>query len=511
MLGHRSLNLEDYASILKRRWWIIAIPAVIVPMIAVGITYLLPATYQSQSLVLINQQKVASSFVQSVVSEDLNNRLASMQQQILSRSSLEPIVTKYNLYASDHLSMDGRVDKTRKSILVDPIQSDMARANGLPGFRIFVTANDPHTAQQVCQEITSLFTGENLRLRQAYAEGTTDFLKEQIDQAKHTLDDQDAKLAQFQSAHPGNLPGDEGTNESLLNTLNTQLESNIQQTQQLEQNQTMLETMLAQQSQPSAASGTTAQTPQAEQTELDRLLIQRDDLATRYKPDFPSVKAIDRKIADLQAALAKAAAAPPVAAPSTPAVSRPDPISVQTLRAQLSGLRLAIQDKRKLQDQITQQIRSYQGRIESTPQVDAQLKALNRDSESALAFYNSLLTKMNQAQMETDLEHRQQGETFSLLDAANFPDSATFPKPSVFAMGGLGAGVFLGLLIVALVEFKDTALRTERDVWAFTQLPTLAVIAWSGDMGEGSRGGLFGLRRLFRRKDTKKLLVDTPG
>lgn len=510
MLGHRSLNLEDYVSILKRRWWIIAIPAVIAPVIAVGITFLLPATYQSQSLVLIDQQKVASSFVQSVVSEDLNSRLASMQQQIESRSSLEPIVTQYNLYASEHLSMDARVEKARNSIQVEAITSDLARANGLPGFRIFFTANDPHTAQQVCQQITSLFTGENLRLREQAAEGTTDFLKEQIDQAKNTLDDQDAKLAAFQSAHPGNLPGDEGTNESLLNTLNTQLEATTQQIQQLEQNQSVYEAMLAQQSQPSASSSATTQTPQAEQTELDRLVAERDDLTTRYQPDYPGVKSVNRKIADLQAQMAKEAAAPPPT-PSAPAANRPEPVSVQTLRAQLSGIRLAIQDKRKIQDQIAQQIRSYQGRIESSPQVEAQYKELTRDSESALAFYNGLLAKMNQAQMETDLEHRQQGETFSLLDAANFPDAPTFPKPSVFAAGGLGAGVFLGLLIIAVLEFRDTALRTERDVWAFTQLPTLAVIAWSGDMTESSGGGWFGLKRIFRRKSPKKLIVETSG
>jgi uncharacterized protein involved in exopolysaccharide biosynthesis len=99
MLGHRTLNVEDYLFILKRRWWILAIPAIIFPIIAIGITFMIPPKYQSQTLVLINQQKVPEDFVKTLVTEDLDSRLASMKEQILSRSSLQPIIEKYNLYA----------------------------------------------------------------------------------------------------------------------------------------------------------------------------------------------------------------------------------------------------------------------------------------------------------------------------------------------------------------------------------------------------------------------------
>jgi capsular polysaccharide biosynthesis protein len=115
-------------------------------------------------------------------------------------------------------------------------------------------------------------------------------------------------------------------------------------------------------------------------------------------------------------------------------------------------------------------------------------------------LYDSDLTKLNQSQMATDLEHRQEGETFSLLDEANLPDSPTYPKRRVFASGGLGAGLILGLLLTALLEYRDTALRSERDVWAFTKLPTLAVIAWSGEVADRKPGKFARLKRLFSRK-----------
>jgi Chain length determinant protein len=191
MLGHRAMKVEDYLTILKRRWWIVAIPVVLFPILAVGLTYVIPAQYVSQTTVLIDQQKVPDDVVKSVVTESIDTRLAFMEAQILSRSSIQPIVEKYNLYGNQHLSMDGRIDLVRKDIHVVPVESAIAGANGSPGFKIIFYASDPHTAQQVCSEVTSLFTGNNLKSREAVAAGTTEFLKDQLGNAKRSLDDQD--------------------------------------------------------------------------------------------------------------------------------------------------------------------------------------------------------------------------------------------------------------------------------------------------------------------------------
>jgi capsular polysaccharide biosynthesis protein len=123
---------------------------------------------------------------------------------------------------------------------------------------------------------------------------------------------------------------------------------------------------------------------------------------------------------------------------------------------------------------------------------------VTRDHETALQFYNTLLTKMNESTMATALEHRQQGEQFRVMDAPNLPEEPSFPNRRIFAGGGLAFGLLLGLLIAALLEYRDTSVRNERDIWAFTKLPTLAIISYLGDLEHPGKAGKRKMR-FFRR------------
>jgi polysaccharide chain length determinant protein (PEP-CTERM system associated) len=474
MLGHRPLTPEDYGAILKRRWWLIALPAVILPILGFAITYLVPPEYVSQTLVLVMQQKVPESYVKPVISEDLNARLATMKEQILSRSRLAPIIERFNLYANQGLSMDDRIDKARKGIGIRPIQSEMTR--GLPGFYITFTANDARTAQLVCGEITSLFVSESLHARETAAEGTTDFLRGQLADAKNKLDEQAAKLSKFQQTYSGRLPGEESTNTNMMGSLNTQLDAATQSLTRMEQDKSYMEAMLSQQLAQSTPSSDHRAAPQ--QADLQRLQDEEAELSARYTADYPDVVAVRRKIKDLQAQMAKAPA-PTAAAPANTAPSRNDSVGVQQLRAQLRALELGIASKQREQARIQGQLRVYQDRISSSPAVQEEYKSITRDTQTAQQFYDDLLAKMNQSKMATDLERRQQGEQFSVMDEPNLPESPTFPKRGVFIGGGLAGGLVLGLLMAGLLEYRDTAMRTERDIWAFTKLPTLAVIEYT--------------------------------
>jgi polysaccharide chain length determinant protein (PEP-CTERM system associated) len=486
MLGHRALTVQDYFTILKRRWWMIAIPAIIFPIVGYGLTFLVQPQYISQTLVLVEQQKVPESYVKAVVTEDLSGRLASMKEQILSRSRLQPIIERFNLFASGKLSMDERIDLTRKNIGITPIQSEIARTNGLPGFFISFKANDPRTAQLVCGEIQSLFVSENLSDRAASAAGTTEFLKSQLADAKAKLDEQDARLAKFQQTYMGKLPGAESSNINMLTTLNTQLDAATQALTRMEQDKSYAESILSmQQAQQAQQTQTTehgagAQAPQAMQLELQQLQTQLADLKARYTDDYPDVVSTQRKVSELERKIAQAPTT--AAAPASSAPKPTDSLNVQQMRAQLRAMELGIAQKKRDQAEIQGQLRTYQDRIASSPAVEAEYKSITRENQTAQAFYDDLLNKLNQSKMATDLERRQQGEQFRVMDEPNLPESPSSPKRSVFVMGGLLIGLGLGLAIVALLEYLDTAIRSERDIWAFTKLPTLGVIGFSGEL-----------------------------
>ena len=505
MLGHRTLTAEDYISILKRRGWIVVVPAILLSIIAFGVSFFITPQYTSQTLVLIDQQKVPDNYVKPVIASDLDSRLASMKEQMLSRSRIQPIIERYNL-GGPRMSMDDRIDMVRKNISIKPIHSEISRSGGLPGFFIFFTANDARTAQLVCGEITSLFTSENLKAREAAAQGTTEFLKGQLADAKKNLDDQDAKLAAFQRENVGKLPGEGSPNVNMLTSLNTQLEAATQALSRMEQDKSYLEAVMTQQAQSAAAlaSNSTVLSPRGvlltpQQAELQSLQTQEADLSSHYTADYPDVIAVRRKIADLRKAIAKEKAE--AAAPASGSAARqPESLSTIQMRAQMKALDMGIQAKRAEQAQIQSNVHMYQDRIQSSPLVEEQYKELTRDYKTAEGFYNDLLGKMNQSKMATDLEARMQGEQFTVMDAPNLPDSPTFPKRPLFAAGGLIAGLAFGLGIVGLLEYRNTALRTERDVWAFTQLPTLAVIAYAPEMASASPEHLPWFRRLLKPK-----------
>jgi polysaccharide chain length determinant protein (PEP-CTERM system associated) len=475
MLGHRDLTVQDYLGILKRRGWLVLGCAVCLLAVGVALTHILSPQYMSQTLILIEQQKVPESYVKPVVDEDLGARLASMREQILSRSRLQPIIERYNLF-SNAPSMDDRIQMTQKAIGIQQIQSQSSQTHGMPGFFVSFKAQDAHVAQQVCGDITSLFVSENLSAREQSAEGTTDFLKQQLADSKRSLDDQDAKLAAFQQKYYGKLPEQEPSNANTLQALTTQLDASTQSLNRMQQNETFLEALISQQShdQQGVEPGTGLSVDERRK-ELSDLIEQKQTLEATYTPDYPDVVAIQRKITDLEQKIAHSSTRTP-ASEAGPA-NHPDPPQLQQLKAQLRAIQQNIASTKLDQAHIEQQVRTYEGRIESTPAVEEEYKQITRDHETAQQFYNSLLAKMNESSMATALEHRQQGEQFTVMDAANLPDAPTFPKPAMFAGGGFAIGLFLGLGIAALLEYRDTSLRNERDVWAFTKLPTLAVIS----------------------------------
>jgi polysaccharide chain length determinant protein (PEP-CTERM system associated) len=500
MLGHRELTMQDYVGILKRRFLLILACTILLLGICTGFSYTLPPRYTSQTLVLIEQQKVPEDYVKPVVNEDLGARLASMREQILSRSRIEPIIERFNLYAGNKATMDDRVDMTRKAIGINPIPSG---ARGMPGFYITFQAQDAHTAQQVCGEITSLFISANLSAREESAEGTTDFLRQQLADSKRNLDEQDAKLADFERKYSGKLPQQESSNSNTLQALTTQLEATTREISSMQQGETLLEAMITQQAQEASSTDpATGTTGDALQAQLKALQAQEKEMETLYTPDHPDMLAIKRRIANLRAEIARGAAEPAKGDTAANlkgeiAAKSSDSAQLRQLKNQLRAQKAAVAAAKQEQVRLDQKIRGYEAKIESSPLIEEEYKQVTRDHDTAVQFYNTLLTKMNQSSMATALEHRQQGEQFRVMDAPNLPEAPTFPNHLAFAGGGLSSGLALGLLLTALLEYRDKSMRNEGDVFAFTKLPTLAVVSYINNLDTSRSSGR--RKKLFSR------------
>lgn len=500
MLGHRELTMRDYAGILKRRVWLILASTLLFLGVGIAVSYILHPQYVSETLVLIEQQKVPEDYVKPVVNEDLNARLASMQEQILSRSSIVPIINQYNLYAGGNASMDDRIDQTRKAIGIKPIPSGAA-SRGMPGFKITFKAQDALTAQKVCGEITSLFTAANLSAREESAEGTTDFLRQQLADSKRNLDDQDAKLAAFEQKYIGRLPSQEPANANTLQALTVQLDASTQAVGRLQQDETFLEAMVTQQSTGSSRIDPVTGAPEKSlQAQLTEAVSQEKQMEALYTADYPDVVAMKRRIANLRAEIAHQAAEPP--AKDATSANASDSPQLQQIKTQLRVTRQSLAIAKQEQARIQQQVRAFEAKIESSPVVEEEYKQITRDHDTALQFYNTLLTKMNESSMATALEHRQQGEQFRVMDAPNLPEEPTFPNRKIFAGGGFAGGLVLGLLLAALLEYRDTSLRSEGDIWAFTKLPTLAVVSYIGGLDHSRESPK---RRRFFSRNPKPL------
>ena len=492
MIRNGEITLSEVRRVFRAYWWILPIAIVGCGAIGLGAALVLPKKYTSETLVLVDQPRVPTEYVKPVVTDDLNHRLASMQEQILSRSRLEPIIEKFGLYADDRqrLHMEDLVQKLRTAITIKPIESMPGTShNSLPGFTVNVVFDNPQTAQQICTEITSMFMEQNTREREQQAAQTTSFLTSQLDEAKRKLDEQDQKLAAFKRQYLGSLPEEEQTNLNLLNGLNAQLEANVQALSRAQQDKTFNESLLSQQEASAAIISpifqNSAETPDRQLAELEQQL---SALEAKYTPEHPDVVKLKNQIADFKKRMS-AAPKPEENATPTPKV---DSLQVQQLRAKLRQDDLSISDLTRRQAQIQEQIGQLQGRLQASPVVEQQLKEITRNYQTAQDFYNDLLKKREQSAMATDLEHQQESEQFRVLDAPSLPDKPSFPKKTYFAGGGLGAGLVLSFGFLYLIALLDKSMHTERDAEVCLNLPVLAMIPVLEAPGNLGKQGLLG-------------------
>jgi polysaccharide chain length determinant protein (PEP-CTERM system associated) len=479
-MTQRELTPADYVAMVRRRWVLIVILAVIGAPLAYGVARILPAKYKSQTLVLVQPPAVSATIVSPLETIDPSERLASMKQEILSRTRLEPIIRQFGLYSNDinRVSMDTLVERLQDAVEVTPVQP-MAetRANNLPGFYVSVTFNDPRTAQEICTAVTSMFIEESIQGSQQRSQMTTNFLAQQLEEAQKNLDDQDSKLAAFKSRYLNSLPDEEQTNLNLLTGLTSQLDAATQALARAQQDKTFAESLLTQQigawQESQSASGAS---PDTLQEQLATLQTQLATLQARYTDDYPDVIKTKHDIAMLQKRIAAGSTETAPADPNKVRAGVVEPAQITQLRAQVHSFDQMIAEKSKEQERIKEEIKTYEERVQSSPAVEEQYKELTRGYQTALDSYNDLLKKKTDADQAVQLQHDSAGEQFSVLDPANLPTKPSFPNRPLFATGGLAGGLALGLGLAFFLEMRDSSLKSERDVEFALRLPVLAVV-----------------------------------
>lgn len=475
MVRNGEFTLADVKRVLSKHWWILPACSLGFGALSVLIATQIPKQFTSRTLVLVSRPAVPADYVKPVVTEDLSQRLSSMKGEILSRSRLEPIIEKFNLYMNERTRshMEDLVERLRKAVEVSPLEAmPGTQDRSLPGFTVNVTFNNPQLAQQICTEITSMFIEQNARTLEQQASRTTSFIGQQLGEAKAKLDEQDSKLAQFKRQYIGLLPEETQNNLSLLTTLNSQLDANTQALSRAQQDKAFNETLLSQQE----ASWKGSQTEQNPDTLEEQLRTRQEQLAvlkSRYTAEHPDVVKLKSEIAELKKKVEESSSPNDASAKSRKVT---EPAQIQQLKAQIQEAELNYADLLKRQAKIQDQIRVLEGHIEASPMVELQLKELTRNYQTALDFYNELLKKRDNSAMARDLVHQQEGEQFRVLDPPNLPTSPSFPKMLYFAGGGFGGGTALALVILYLLMVTDNTLHTQREVETYLKLRVLTSV-----------------------------------
>ncbi|MBV9572714.1 MAG: lipopolysaccharide biosynthesis protein [Acidobacteriales bacterium] len=497
MIENRELGLDDYLAMLRRRLKTILIPALVAPLAGFAVSLAFPPRYTSQSAVLVEVQKVPEGYVKPVITEDISQRITTILEQVFTRNRLQPLIDRLGL-AKNGQSVDDVIEQMHNNFSYEPVVSGVQTAGAprhrpgesdIPGFYVNYTAPDPRQAQQICGELTSMIIAENLKSREQVAQSTTDFLSRQLDEAKRALDSQDSKLAAFKTKYMGQLPGDEDNNLKLLMAMNSQLDANTQSLNRAQQDKAYAESLLAQQL-ATWKSSQNANNPVTLQQQLATLQTELITLQSRYTDDYPDVVKTKNDIAEVKKRLADMNANPAPATDTSDKNAATEPPELRQLRLQIHQYDQAIAQATREQKRLQDQIRSYQGRVALSPGVEEQYKLLTRDYETAQKFYNDLLAKKSESQMQTDLERREQGEQMRLINPANLPDTPSFPNRLLFAAGGLGGGFVVGVALALWGELRDKSIRNEQDVTAALDLPTLISVPWIGsDAGDRSSDG----------------------
>lgn len=502
------VDFQHYLGILRRRHMLFLIPLFLGWLAVWGASWVLPPKYKSGTLILVEQPTMPRDYVMPNVAENLQERLQSITQQILSRSRLLHIVDDLGLYSAERsrLSPDDIVDQMRKHIQIELVRGADER---ISAFNVYYTADSPELAQRVTSQLTNLFINENLEVRQRESEGNTKFLEDQLAAARLSLEAQEEKIREFKAQHMGALPTQLNSNVQILGGLQTQLQAQSEALNATKQQRVYLETLLAQYR---ALKGP-SKDPDSPRTglaelddQIDKLKTELRNLSSTYEDKYPEVRRVKDEIAkaeaqrdqllrELQTKANKVQPGGDVTAIAVAAAWPKDSSTLAQLQSELQANQIEVKNREQAIAALTAQINEYQARLNEEPASEQQLADLTRGYDQSKASYDDLLKKKNDSAMATSMELLQQGERFRIIDPPSLPVKPSFPDRLKFCGFGLLAGLALGAGCVFIAELLDDRVYGElelRKLLPMSVLSELPVISRPHDEWEQKKKNLIG-------------------
>jgi succinoglycan biosynthesis transport protein ExoP len=417
----------------------------------------LPRKYRSETVILIEQQKVPNYLVEPNITVDLQQqRLQSIREHMLSRTGLLALIDKFRLYDSQtgYRDPDALAERMRKDIKIELIEAEGKRQ--LTAFQVSYSAPDPILARDVTSELATRFIGDTLQDRKQLSEDTTAFLQDQLDEARQSLAAQEERLREFRTQSSGELPEQLQSNLQILAGLQNQLQDANDSLSRARQHDIYLRSLYRQYQASGAITTPGLTTARSLETQLSALRAQLQELEGRYTDNYPEVVAVRQKISNLEAQQAKSTSmrsggslGSTASARVLPSTDQDNPSTIQ-VSGELAANDLQIQNAKARIQNLEKQIGTYQSRLNSAPDSEEKAAAVNRDYDQSRSYYEALLNKKLQSEMATELEIRRQGEQFRVIDPANLPSKPYSPNQLVCSLLGLAGGLAIGLAIAVL-------------------------------------------------------------
>jgi len=471
----KEIKPEDIIEIIsRRRWWII-LPFSFSIIVGIILAFSLPRYYEAESLILIQPPKVAANYVQPVVNTDIDSRLEAFSRQILSRSNLERIMKDFNMYTEPKyglIFMEDKIADMRKHISVDLMRRESSTKWGLGNayaFNISFRGKYPEKVMKITNALASYFIDENIRFRQTEAIGTSNFLDEELTPIRKELVEKEKVLKEYREKYMGELPEQLNSNLGMLTRIEEQLKAKQTSLLDAQNKQAMIMDQINEGAllfgQGATVTGDGRIVSDFGQSiSLDQAKAMLSYLETRYTQKHPDIIRIKKIISDLEKN--KQNNKDTSGSQYIPANAK---IEVEQIKANINTLTT---DIAKLKAQIL----LYRGRIENTPRREQELKSLERDYNNIRASYDMLLNKKLESEISVNMEKKQKGEKFQILDPARVPEKPVFPNMKILFLLTLVAGPNIGLGLVFLLEYLETSFRSPKDIEAAVGFPVLATI-----------------------------------